>query len=108
MALKDNKFYLMWFKDAWPYLTGAVLLSAFQVFTLASTGRSMGCFRGSWPTWGAWLYEAVGGTVDKWYYFASEGAQKTLENGFLNHSGKYAEYRNHTRCAFCYPDGFTV
>ena len=44
-------------------------------------------FSGVLANWGAWIYEAVGGSVEKWYYFASEGAQKTLENGFLNHPG---------------------
>ena len=86
MALKDNEFYKLWFKDAWPYLTGAVLLSVFQIYTLASTGSPWGV-SGVLANWGAWLFEAVGGTVDKWYYFASEGAQKTLEDGFLNHPG---------------------
>ncbi|MBK5252641.1 MAG: YeeE/YedE family protein [Peptostreptococcaceae bacterium] len=36
--------------------------------------------------WGAWIYEAVGGSVDKWYYFSSNGAQATLEAGILNHA----------------------
>ena len=88
MALKDNKFYKMWFKDAWPYLTGAVLLSLFQIVTLASTGNPWGV-SGVLANWGAWLYQLVGGNVDKWYYFASEGAQKTLNAGILKHPGTY-------------------
>ncbi|QEN06906.1 YeeE/YedE family protein [Oceanispirochaeta crateris] len=88
MALKDNKFYKMWFKDAWPYLTGAVLLSLFQIVTLASTGNPWGV-SGVLANWGAWLYQLVGGNVDKWYYFASEGAQKTLDAGILKHPGTY-------------------
>ena len=60
MALKDNEFFKMWFKDAWPYLTGAVLLSVFQIFTLASTGSPWGV-SGVLANWGAWLFEAVGG-----------------------------------------------
>lgn len=86
MALKDKKFYKLWFKDAWPYVTGAVLLSVFQIYTLASTGSPWGV-SGVLANWGAWIYEAVGGSVEKWYYFASEGAQRTLDNGFLNHPG---------------------
>ncbi|MDY7028505.1 MAG: YeeE/YedE thiosulfate transporter family protein, partial [Spirochaetota bacterium] len=86
MGIKDNKYYKEWIKDAWPYLTGAILLSVFQIVTLAATGNPWGV-SGVLANWGAWLYEAVGGSVDKWYYFSSEGAQRTLEGGFLNHGG---------------------
>lgn len=86
MGIKDNKYYKEWIKDAWPYLTGAILLSVFQIVTLATTGNPWGV-SGVLANWGAWLYEAVGGSVDKWYYFSSEGAQRTLEGGFLNHGG---------------------
>lgn len=86
MELKKNKLYLRWFKESWPYVTGAVLLSVFQIVTLASTGNPWGV-SGVLANWGAWLWELVGGNVDKWYYFASEGAQKTLEQGFLQHPG---------------------
>ncbi|MBI9102833.1 MAG: YeeE/YedE family protein [Spirochaetales bacterium] len=86
MELKKNKFYLMWFKDAWPYVTGAILLSIFQIVTLASTGSPWGV-SGVLANWGAWLYELVGGNVDKWYYFSSPGAQATLDNGFLKDPG---------------------
>jgi hypothetical protein len=86
LGIKDNKYYKEWIKDAWPYLTGAILLSVFQIVTLAATGNPWGV-SGVLANWGAWLYEAVGGSVDKWYYFSSEGAQRTLEGGFLNHGG---------------------
>jgi uncharacterized protein len=86
LGIKDNKYYKEWIKDAWPYLTGAVLLSVFQIVTLATTGNPWGV-SGVLANWGAWLYEAVGGSVDKWYYFSSEGARRTLEGGFLNHGG---------------------
>ena len=86
MGIKDNKYYKEWIKDAWPYLTGAILLSVFQIVTLATTGNPWGV-SGVLANWGAWMYEALGGSVDKWYYFSSEGAQRTLEGGFLNHGG---------------------
>ncbi len=82
--LKSNKYYKMWFKDALPYITGAILLSVFQIVTLATTGNPWGV-SGPLANWGAWIYQAFGGSVDKWYYFSSEGARATLENGFLNH-----------------------
>lgn len=86
MGIKDNKYYKEWIKAAWPYLTGAILLSVFQIVTLATTGNPWGV-SGVLANWGAWLFEAVGGNVDKWYYFSSEGAQRTLDGGLLNHSG---------------------
>lgn len=86
MAIKDNEYYKTWIKGAWPYLTGAVLLSTFQIVTLAVTGNPWGV-SGVLANWGAWIWEAVGGSVDKWYYFSSEGAQRTLEGGFFHHGG---------------------
>ncbi|MDC7222043.1 MAG: YeeE/YedE thiosulfate transporter family protein [Spirochaetales bacterium] len=86
--IKENKYYKMWFKQAWPYLTGAVLLSLFQIVTLASTGSPWGV-SGVFANWGAWLFELFGGSVDKWYYFSSEGAQRTLEGGFFADPGTY-------------------
>ena len=65
--LKSNKYYKMWFKDALPYITGAILLSVFQIVTLASTGNPWGV-SGPLANWGAWIYQAFGGSVDKWYY----------------------------------------
>jgi len=81
--ITGHPVYVKWLKDAWPYITGAVLLSLFQIVTLATTGNPWGV-SGAFANWGAWILEALGGSVDKWYYFASEGAQATLNAGFLN------------------------
>lgn len=86
MDLKNNKFYQNWLKNAWTYVTGAVLLSLFQIVTLATSDNPWGV-SGPFANWGAWLYQLVGGNVDKWYYFSSEGAQSVLKNGFLNDPG---------------------
>lgn len=86
MDIKNNKFYQMWFKNAWTYVAGAVLLSLFQIVTLATTNDPWGV-SGPFTTWGAWLYRAIGGSVDKWYYFSSKSAQATLDGGFLNDPG---------------------
>ena len=48
--------------------------------------KSLGGFR-CFCQLGAWIYRAFGGSVDKWYYFASDGAQATLNTGFLRHPG---------------------
>lgn len=86
MKIEKNKFYIKWFKDAWPYVLGAVLLSLFQIVTLATSGEPWGV-SGPFANWGAWIYTALGGNVDKWYYFSSQGAQATLNAGFLQDSG---------------------
>lgn len=86
--IKNNDFYKMWFKDALPYVTGAVLLSVFQIVTFSTTGNPWGV-SGVFANWGAWLFELVGGSVDKWFYFSSPGAQATLEAGFLNDPGTW-------------------
>lgn len=86
--VKKNEFYKMWFKDALPYVAGAVLLSVFQIVHLATTGNPWGV-SGVFANWGAWLFELFGGSVDKWYYFSSPGAQATLNAGFLNDPGTW-------------------
>lgn len=86
LDIKNNKYYKKWFKSAWTYVTGAVLLSVLQIATFAVTGNPWGV-SGVFANWGAWLYRLVGGNVDKWYYFSSEGAQRTLDAGFLSHPG---------------------
>lgn len=87
-ALKKNVFYQKWFKDALPYVTGAVLLSLFQIVTFTTTGNPWGV-SGVLANWGAWLYQLVGGSVDNWYYFSSPGAQATLQAGILNHADSW-------------------
>lgn len=84
--VKNNEYYKKWVKSPLTYVAAAVLLAVFQIITLASTGNPWGV-SGVFAYWGAWIYEALGGSVDKWYYFASSGAQSTLENGFLSHAG---------------------
>ena len=86
MDIKNNKYYKKWFKSAWTYITGAILLSLFQIVTFATTGNPWGV-SGVLANWGAWIFRALGGSVDKWYYFSSKGAQATLDAGFLNDPG---------------------
>ncbi len=83
--ISKNEFYMVWFKDAMPYIVGAVLLSLFQIVTFVTTGKPWGV-AGVFANWGAWLFELVGGAVDNWYYFSSPGAQSTLNAGVLNHA----------------------
>lgn len=81
--ITKNQYYVALFKNPFTYITGAILLSVFQIATLASTGEPWGV-TGAFANWGAWIYELFGGNVDKWYYFSTAGAQKTLEAGFLS------------------------
>lgn len=89
--ITNSEFYKKWLKTAWPYYTGAVLLSLFQIVTLATTGNPWGV-SGAFAQWGAWIYEALGGSVDKWYYFASDGAQAALDKGVLNHPDSWRNF----------------
>ena len=86
--LGRNPFYGMIFKNPFTYVAGAVLLSIFQAVTLSTTGDPWGV-TGAFANWGAWMYRAVGGSVDHWYYFADQGAQATLERGFLSDPGSW-------------------
>jgi uncharacterized protein len=81
-AIAANDYYKIWFKDAWPYVTGAVLLSVFQIITMAVSGSPWGV-SAAFANWGAWIYEGLGGSVTEWYYFSSDGAQAVLERGFF-------------------------
>lgn len=89
-AVAKNDYYKLWLKDAWPYMVGALMLSLFQIVTLAVTGNPWGV-SAVFADWGAWIYEAVGGSVDRWYYYASEGAQARLAAGPLQNA---ATWRN--------------
>lgn len=81
-----NPFYGMIFKNPFTYVTGAILLSIFQAVTLSTTGDPWGV-TGTFANWGAWMYQAAGGDVDKWYYFADQGAQAVLSRNFFDDPG---------------------
>lgn len=83
-----NRYYKAIFKNPFTYVTGAVLLALFNIAIFAYSGSPWGV-TGTFANWGAWLYELVGGSVDKWYYFSSSAAQATLDNGFLNNTGSW-------------------
>ena len=88
--IAKNPTYKKIFKNPFTYVTGAVLLSVFQIALFAVSGNPWGV-SGTLANWGAWLYRLVGGSVDKWYYFSSTGAQSTLNAGFLNHTGSWLD-----------------
>ena len=81
--ISKNNYYISIFKNPFTYVTGAILLSILQISLFAFSGNPWGV-SGAFANWGAWIFEAFGGDVSKWYYFSSPGAQATLEAGFLN------------------------
>ncbi|MTI66076.1 MAG: YeeE/YedE family protein [Firmicutes bacterium] len=83
MNLNDNKKYNFWFKNSWSYITGAILLSLFQIITLIVTKEPWGITSG-FAYSGAWIFESLGGDVSSWEYFSKESAKKTLNLGLLN------------------------
>jgi len=84
--ISKNRYYVMVFKNPFTYVTGAVLLSITQIALFASSGTPWGV-SGTLANWGAWVYQLFGGSVEKWYYFSSSGAQATLKAGILSHTG---------------------
>lgn len=84
--ISKNRYYKMVFKNPFTYIAGAVLLSLLQIALFAYSGNPWGV-SGAFANWGAWLYRLFGGSVDKWFYFSSAGAQATLDAGFLNNTG---------------------
>lgn len=89
--LSKNTYYKRIFKNPFTYVTGAVLLSIFQIAIFSSSGNPWGV-SGSFANWGAWVYRLFGGSVDKWYYFSSDGAQATLNGGIMNHPGSWLNF----------------
>ncbi|MEG0541181.1 MAG: YeeE/YedE thiosulfate transporter family protein [Angelakisella sp.] len=89
--LGKNRYYKKIFKNPFTYVTGAVLLALLNIAIFAATGSPWGV-SGTFANWGAWLYRLVGGNVDKWWYFSSEGAQATLNSGILNHTGSWLNF----------------
>lgn len=89
--MKSNEYYIKWLKNPFTYVVAAVLLSLLQIITLAVTKSPWGV-SGAFALWGAWIYEAVGGSVDKWYYFAGEGVQATMARGVLSHPDSWRNF----------------
>ncbi|HSW35069.1 MAG TPA: YeeE/YedE thiosulfate transporter family protein [Candidatus Limnocylindrales bacterium] len=83
MDIKNHKVYKSLFKNPWSYVTGAILLSVFQIITMAATDGAWGVV-GPFAVWAAWVYEAVGGSVGKWYFFNLEGTRTALEGTFFS------------------------
>ncbi|RCX20382.1 hypothetical protein DFP94_103106 [Fontibacillus phaseoli] len=86
LEISSNRFYKRLLKEPLSYVAGAVLLAVFATAHLAVFSKGWGV-TSAFADWGAWIYELFGGNVDKWAYFGSEKAQKTLSSGFMNDGG---------------------
>ena len=73
-------------KEPLTYVAGAVLLAVFNIAHFAIFTNGWGV-TGTFSFWGAWLFQMFGGDVSNWSYFASDGAQATLANGFMSDNG---------------------
>lgn len=82
MNLNNNRFYTKWFKNSWTYVTGAVLLSLFQIVTLAVTGEPW-TISSTFTNWGIWTLETFGIDVSQWNYFSTNNRLAILEEVFL-------------------------
>ena len=89
--IAKNTYYKKLIKNPFTYVTGAVLLSVFQIAIFASSGNPWGV-TGAFANWGAWIYELFGGSVDKWYYFSDAASQTTLESGVLNNGASLQDF----------------
>lgn len=58
--MEKNKKIEDWFKNSWPYMTGAILLAFMQIITLAITGHPWG-ITSAFAFWGSRLMGALGG-----------------------------------------------
>lgn len=86
LKLGQNDFYKKIMKEPLTYLAGAVLLAVFQIAHIILLNSGWGV-TSAFADWGAWIYEAVGGSVREWGYFASAKSQKTLDAGPLVDGG---------------------
>jgi uncharacterized membrane protein YedE/YeeE len=83
MDLKNIKLYNKWFKNSWPYATGAVILSILQIVTLTVTGNPWG-ITSSFVNLSAWIYSALGGDVSNWQYYLGKRGLGYFNSGFMD------------------------
>lgn len=85
MNIRENRYYKLFIKTPWPYYAGAVILAVLNIATFASSGSPWGV-TSPFALWGTWIYEAFGGSVENWVYYAGKHGQ-ALANGFMANGG---------------------
>ena len=86
LDLGNHPIYKKLMKEPLTYVAGAALLAVFQIAHFAVLESGWGV-TGTFANWGAWIYQALGGDVSSWTYFAGEKAQATLAKGFFQDGG---------------------
>jgi len=81
--INENKTYSIIFKKSYPYFIGAILLSVFQIVNFSVTGSAWGV-SGVLANWGAWIFEAFGGSVESWHYFQVKHFNIDGDQNFFN------------------------
>jgi len=81
--INESKKYNRFIKKSYPYFAGAILLSVFQIINFAVTGSAWGV-SGVLANWGAWIFEAFGGSVENWHYFQVKHFNIGGDQTFLN------------------------
>ncbi len=82
MDLKNNIYYKNFLKNPWPYTIGAVLLGLLNIAMFTATGKAWG-ITSSITNWAAWIYQAIGGHPESWFYFQQESKAVALNGGFI-------------------------
>ena len=83
MDIKNNVYYKKFLKDPWPYTVGAVILGLLNIAMLSAVGKAWGV-TSPFATWAGWIYQAIGGHPERWFYFQQKGNAASLSGGFLN------------------------
>lgn len=82
MDIRNNAYYRKLLKEPWSYITGAVVLGLLNTAMLALSGIAWG-ITAPFANWAAWIYQAIGGHPESWFYFLQEDNAAELSGGFL-------------------------
>lgn len=85
MNLQKNNIFKVIIKDAWPYMTGAILLALLNILLFWIIRTPWGVTT-PFSYWGAWVLQNVGVQIENWGYFAGPHKQ-ALTTGFFTHGG---------------------
>ncbi|GIM29363.1 hypothetical protein CPJCM30710_20290 [Clostridium polyendosporum] len=83
MDIKNSVYYKKLLKEPWTYTTGAVLLGLINIAMFSSTAKAWGVTT-PFSYWGAWLYQALGGHPEKWFYFQQKAHAVAISGRFID------------------------
>lgn len=79
------------FKNPWSYTVGAILLALINISMFFTTGKPWGVTT-PFSYWGAWIYQAIGGDVNSWYYFAATSHGNNIAKGLLYNGSSFSDF----------------